>query len=339
MGLLTPGWRMADPNGKFNTFTTSQPKTKPGFRPAGLHSCSPVDLKKWEADRYRFPPNTYKFHNGVRHRKKGWRSLNISEKKVVMGFPREFTLHACTKTVRKNQPVVADDVRMTLIGNSWHVGVVCLLLHDLLVSLSLITPQSVQSIVDSLWPGTSTELGGFLFRPGLLARRPFAATPSAKQKELDLATKLYFLVSAKGSDVLLKASSEPLPYSDRFRSSIPANLWKWAVVCGWEWHHATPQHINKLEIKAVYTSLKWRIARQHLRHSKSVHLVDSMVSLQVLNKGRSSSRKLKVVIRKICALLISSRLFMVLAYVNTGSNPADRPSRRPVKKKWVKGNN
>lgn len=336
-GLLIPGWTMACPEGHFNTFTTAQPKTQPGFKPAGLASCSATDLAKWREDRFRFPPYTYKYANGVCHRKKGWRPLLIQEKEVIMGFPKDFTLHASPKTVRKSQSTHADDVRMTLIGNSWNVAVVSLLLHDLLVSLKLISPISVQQIVDALRPGAAADLSGILFRPGLAARQPFAEIGATGEQELRLANNLCHLVSSKGSDILLNASTEPLPHADRFRTTIPASLWRWSTVCGWEWQNPTHQHINKLEIKAVYTGLKWRIARQHLRHTKIIHLVDSMVSLQILNKGRSSSRKLKVITRKICALLISSRLFLVLAYVNTGTNPADRPSRRPVKKKWVKG--
>jgi hypothetical protein len=63
-------------------------------------------------------------------------------------------------------------------------------------------------------------------------------------------------------------------------------------------------------------------------------LVDSMVSLQILNKGRSSSHKLRLVCKKIASLLIASRIFEVLSYIESSRNPADRPSRKPQKRNW-----
>ena len=118
---LRSGWSPANPEGRFATFTTSQPKSQPGHKPAGLGTCSELDLQKWKEDRFRFPSYIYKFNNGVIHRKKGWRLLTIEEKEAIMGFPMGFTIHSSTKSVRKSQPNLADDIRMTLIGNSWHV--------------------------------------------------------------------------------------------------------------------------------------------------------------------------------------------------------------------------
>lgn len=335
-GILAPGWRLTSEDARFSTFTTAQPKDRPGFKPAGLASCTSRDLAHWEEDRFRFPPFTYRFTNGVLHKKKGWRLLSIEEKEMIMGFPKGFTLHSSTKSARKSQPVSCDDLRMTLVGNAWHVGVAALLVHDLLVELKLIQPRSVQSIVDSLRPGSASDLSGFLFRPGWPRRQPFKQVSTEAGPSQQLVEKLSHLVSSKGSDILLTAGTEPSPHFHRFRTSIPSSLWRWKEVCGWPWPSSDHSHINKLEMKAVYTSLKWRVARQRTHNHRILHLVDSMVSLQVLNKGRSSSFKLKRVTQKITALLVSSRLFLILAYVGTHENPADRPSRRPVKRKWGK---
>ena len=335
-GLLSPGWKMTNSAQRFSTFTPSQPKAlRPGNKPPGWHGCSLPDLQKWEGDRFRFPPHTYRFTNGVVHKKKGWRLLTIEEKEVIMGYPRGFTLHASTKSVRKNHPLEADDVRMSLVGRSWHVGVVCLLLQDLLHKLKIAQRQPIQCVLDRLRPGVAESLSGFLFRPAMGNRMPFRTSTDSLEQRRTLVENLCHLVSSKGSDVLLTAGTEPLPSTHRFRTSIPRGLWHWAKICGWRWQHHTPEHINKLELKAVYTSLKWRVARQRLRNSKMLHLVDSMVSLQVLNKGRSSSHKLRRITKKCCALLIASRLFLILAYIDTKQNPADRPSRRPTKRKWA----
>lgn len=170
----------------------------------------------------------------------------------------------------------------------------------------------------------------------LLQHKPFFESTRDLIKEQNLVSRLCHLVSTKGTDVLLKSTTDTVPTSHRFRQSIPPKLWRWKVVCGWRWPVSPhgPQHINKLEIKAIYTSLKWRIFQQKVSKHKCLHLVDSMVSLQILNKGRSSSHKLRLVCKKIASLLIASRILLVLSYVESSRNPADRPSRKPQKRKW-----
>ena len=333
---LRPGWRQADPSGHFATFTTSQPKKKPGFKPAGLGSCSELDVQKWLEDRYRFPPFSYKYFNGVIHKKKGWRMITIEEREAIMNFPIGYTLHASGKQYRKSYPKEADDIRMTLVGNAWHIGVVSLLLYDLLQCHHLAPPQSVANILQQLQPGSQSNLSSLLFRPAFDRRTPFKTNRSSLELSQQLVSKLSHLVSSKGTDVLLTSSSEPTPRTHRFRQSVPANLWRWSTICGWKWpfNSKSAEHINKLEMLAVYTGLKWRILKQKISHKRVLHLVDSMVSLQILNKGRTSSHKLRAITKKTAALLVSSRVSLVLGHVDTHQNPADRPFRRRLKRKW-----
>ena len=50
------GWVKIDESSSFPTFTTSRPRERAGYKPAGVHQCSLEELKRWEADSYRFPP-------------------------------------------------------------------------------------------------------------------------------------------------------------------------------------------------------------------------------------------------------------------------------------------
>lgn len=144
------------------------------------------------------------------------------------------------------------------------------------------------------------------------------------------------MVGIKGDDLMLQAASEdPIKYQ-RLRASVPAKLWKWQSVAGWPWS-GTPEHINVLEMRAVLTSLRWRIEKHRVLHSKFIHLVDSLVCLHSLSRGRSSSRKLKRTLMKINALILATGSHVVWAYVHTKENPADEPSRRPQKRKWRNG--
>ena len=335
--FLKPGWNRVDGSRPFSTFTTAQASAKPRFAPAGLSKSSAADRSAWQKDRHRFPPFQYQKANGVVHRKKGWRMLEIQEKEAIMGFPIGHTEHCWNKTERKQNALGYDDMRHTLIGNAWSVFVIATLVQGLCETLGICPRRSVQEVVDLLAPGASSHLGGLLFRPAVHRPPPFQAQEEPPEAALQLVQKLSHQVSAKGTDVLLKASTDGLPRADRFRTSLPARLWKWRTICGWKWKpfdRDAEEHINKLEMRAVYTAIKWRLFRAKSPGKRCLHLVDSMVSLQVLNKGRSSSRKLRVLTKKMTALLIAGRLLLLLAYTHTSQNPADRPSRASVKRKW-----
>ena len=337
--FLKPGWSRVDSKRPFSTFTNAQASAKPRFAPAGLSKASAADRSAWQKDRYRFPPFQYQKVNGVMHRKKGWRMLDIEEKEIIMGFPIGHTEHCWKKTQRKQDILGYDDMRQrhTLVGNAWNVFVIATLAQSLCQKIGICPERTVQEVIDLLLPGTSSHLGGLLFRPAIQRPPPFQPQEEDPEAALRLVQKLAHQVSAKGTDVMLKASTDSLPRADRFRASLPARLWKWRTICGWKWKpfdRDAEEHINKLEMRAVYTAIKWRLFRARSPGKRCLHLVDSMVSLQVLNKGRSSSRKLRVLTKKMTALLIAGRTLLLLAYTHTSQNPADRPSRASEKRKW-----
>ena len=203
------------------------------------------------------------------------------------------------------------------------------LLSQLGVLLGLNEELNVEEIVQRTSPGCTTDFQSFLQRPFMRAlRRPKDAT-----SDLALAKKFLTLVSTKGEDVLLQSSSEDLVKYHRLRASIPSNLWNWQTVASWRWT-GPPEHINSLELRAVLTSLRWKLERHKQTHLKFVHLVDSLVVLHALSRGRSSSKKLRRTMLRISALLLATKSQGVWAYVHTSQNPADEPSRRPRKRKW-----
>ena len=59
-----------------------------------------------------------------------------------------------------------------------------------------------------------------------------------------------------------------------------------------------------------------------------VHLSDSQVVAGVVGKGRSTSRKLNTVVRRLEGLLLGCHGYCVAAWVKTAENPADGASRR-----------
>ena len=124
----------------------------------------------------------------------------------------------------------------------------------------------------------------FLTRPPWKAGR----NPAVEGNSEILISRLGTLVSTKGSDILLKAETEPVVTYDKLRTTVPAHLWSWKTVCGWRWKYGQSpeqqEHINKLELRAVLTSIRWRIFKQRIKKTRFLHLVDSLVSLHILNK-------------------------------------------------------
>ena len=223
------------------------------------------------------------------------------------------------------------DTRHTLIGNSWHVPTISCLMFQLFNQLGLTPHESLAAVVESTSPGGDTQLQGYLRRKPLNVEK--CLLPATPQESL--ARKLMQFVSVKGEDLLLQAETENQVKFHRLRSSVPSPLWKWRTICGWAWKHPG-FHINALELQAILTSLQWRLSRKRHHRCRLLHLTDSLVSLHVLTRGRSSSRKLRPIVSKINALLLACDVQALWGYVSTKQNPADRPSRRLVNRKWVR---
>ena len=88
-----------------------------------------------------------------------------------------------------------------------------------------------------------------------------------------------------------------------------------------------PAHNNVLEAEAYLTWLKWLLRSVKHRDARAVCLVDSKVVLGGVTKGRSSSRPLLRVLRRVGALQLAGNLLTRLVYCPTECNPADAPSR------------
>lgn len=322
------GWIKYDCERPFPTFTTSRPRPTPGRKPAGLQQCSQEDVDRWSADSHRYPPYQYTQRNLLIGRSGELRLPSIEEKEFMMGFPVGYTVNSVPKGERGSQ--THSDVRHTLVGNSWSVPVVAWLASQLFGRLGLCPLYTPQQIMDMLTPQGQVYLQTRLWRAPLRPLRQ--AQP---QDQGNMVQKLSNLISIKGEDILLTTPSSHLCKYHRLRATVPSRLWKWRIVSGWRWTGGK-EHINSLELRAVLTTLKWRLAHKGQVGKRFLHLVDSLVVLHALSRGRSSSRKLRSTLSRICALLLCSSSQVMWGYVHTEQNPADRPSRwaRRIKTKF-----
>lgn len=279
--FLEAGWMLTEGH-RLPTFTTSRPRDKPGYRPAGLDRCAAHERARWEADDFRFPPYQYRDHNVLWNKKGLSRRPSASEREAIMGIPVGYTKPCLPKALQKGAHW--DDVRMTLIGNSWNVGVIVWLLEQLLGPLFAGGKLFKRSLRTSAQEGVRASRV-LLLRPPLNHQGRLAQT-----SEGPLLRKLFGLVSMKGEDLMVQSSTEPQVKFHRLRSSVPGKLWRWREVAGWRWKR-TGEHINLLELRAILTTLRWLVVRKGIRGRRFVRLTDSLVCLHALSRGRSSSRK------------------------------------------------
>ena len=326
--FLEAGWRLQTQDQRLPTFTTSRPSHTPGRRPAGLARCQDHERDRWAADLHRFPPYQYRDDNCLLNRQGELRVASLAEREVIMGMPLGYTQHCVPKSERTGAHYT--DIRLTLVGNAWCVQVVAWLIGCLTGLLGLSPNFTPQQIVQACRPGGSGELQRLLLRPPVRRGQTVPLAPGAL-----LVRKLAGLVSIKGEDLLLQSSSEHQVKHQRLRASLPSKLWRWRTIAGWTWK-GTPEHINVLELRAVYTVIRWWATQAKASSCRFVHLTDSLVCLHSLSRGRSSSRKMRRTLAKLNSYLLVCNLHPVWAYVHTSDNPADRPSRRKIKKKWVK---
>ena len=111
--------------------------------------------------------------------------------------------------------------------------------------------------------------------------------------------------------------------------AIPHDLVRWRTVISTRWKHLG-EHINVLEGKALCLALRWRTRVRKNLNERAVHLIDSQVVMNAVAKGRTSSRRLRPILQRANALLLASHVHLILGYVRSKHNPADRPSRTLV---------
>ena len=146
--VLRAGWIKVEPSQRFPTFTTSRPRDQPGRKPAGVQQCSLEELDRWTQDRYRFPPYQYCERHCVVNARNELRVPDVQEREAMLGFPVQYTAPCVGKSLRKAADY--NDVRLTLLGNTWSVPVVASLLSQLFSRLGIIPSVNPQQILDAL---------------------------------------------------------------------------------------------------------------------------------------------------------------------------------------------
>ena len=331
---VSPGWKWVSEDAPCNlpTFTRSIPRAKPPVKPAGIGHTGELAKERWVNDWHRYPPYTYK-ESFCMERNGYLRVACACEREALMGFSPGHT------RLRKRK--LTEDERCSMLGNSFHTTVVAGLLRGCLVRhfpwLRTINIMGlIKSFEDEMKVSQKEVYAGHgkvsllesdetwldrLEQQSEAVRYPLGGRVPA---EVALVLRLVEQASFRGTDVHVDTMSFFRP--DRLpRASVDARQWHWKVAKGWKWRFE--DHINILEMEALFHSVRFRAKSLRLFHSRFVHLVDSQVVLGVAAKGRTSSRRLRKSLHRYNMLVLVLHTWPLLGWVLSHLNPSDAPSR------------
>ena len=112
-----------------------------------------------------------------------------------------------------------------------------------------------------------------------------------------------------------------------------------AVIAEWPWrvcaaYDMEADHINAQELR-VFVSLIVRRCRSAANTGQRiVGLLDNLAATGAAAKGRSSSRRMNRLLRRLGAFLMAADVYIAPKYVPSGVNPADPPSRHRSLRAW-----
>ena len=123
----------------------------------------------------------------------------------------------------------------------------------------------------------------------------------------------------RGSDVRL--SDGTFTSSVHSLSPYPAFIWSWKPVQAYAFKQS--HHINVLELLVVVIYVESLATDSRFQSLRLFHVLDSRVACAVLAKGRSSSRQLNKLLRRLSALLFACNLQLMPLWTISRWQPCD----------------
>ena len=94
------------------------------FMPAGIANATPGARQRWKAHKWRYPSYQYRTEFMMTHKRtsRKLRPLNADGRECLRFLCNGSTVHALNPVPAKNEPQQLEDVRCSLIGNTFHGG-------------------------------------------------------------------------------------------------------------------------------------------------------------------------------------------------------------------------
>lgn len=342
-------WNNPDRRRRFPTFTRPIRRRRPPPSPAGLKGCPKVAQERWERDNYRFPPYVYRDENLLQDGEGNWQKVPAESRELLMGFKRHHTLKLDRVLFKDTPWHESEDVRQSALGNSFHTTTVAVLLGAVLESMgflkSSLSPEQLvgQLVVEDFeenYPEVSDVAKSdaeSLAPPSLQANEDddmlnqveaLQAEVDEVEKHQNMMAQLVHIflrrVEHRGSDI--RVDTGDLFRADAYpRCAIDPLKWEWRHCRAFRW--ARSEHINLLELGAALHAIQWRSRRAAYCDFRTMLLIDNQAILAVIAKGRSSSKKVNNLLRRLAALCCALNLYLLVCWVDTVDNPADEASR------------
>ena len=324
---LNPGCEQVDPTVVYPTCMKCVPKKAPPPKPAGIERTDALTRQRWLEDQFRYPPYQYKERYLIYDSKlQRCRLLDAGERERLMGYGAGHTELALAASLAKQQKVLFEDERCSLVGDSFCVA------SFMVFAAFAAYPWTKRLDVHQMFmrlglaPGISSDLG---FQAPFSLKPVYPGNSCRPVGVSDLNVHLLQRANHTGADVRITTgqimSTKAYP-----RESVSSSWWVWENIFQSRWQFA--QHINVLEARAIYLSLLWKARCLVLANRRNLHLTDSYVCLSVLAKGRTSSKQLHPVISKVSALLLAAGSYLALCHVDSADNPTDEGSRKNAPK-------
>ena len=323
---ITPGyeWNGEQQQSCFPTCMKSIPRDRPPPKPAGLSKCSPQTVARWREDSFRYPPYQYAWEH-LLTTSTTWRLLNEDEKEVLLGYGRGHTPIAWSASKQKQNKQGFSDARHSYLGDSF--SIVSFVIFAFACCKSWLPHLPYQHLVKRLGmaPGFRSPI-----RLCIPLGRNLKYGSDCKLWSPDNGMEQFNRMMLRrtnhtGSDIRV-TTGEVFNARTFPRQSVEAEWWDWKPGFARKWGRKA--HINVLELEAILMGLKFQIQRFHCTDARIFQVTDSYVCMSVVSKGRSSSRQLQRVIRVISAHLLAHGLFLIIAHVDSSTNPTDAMSRR-----------
>ena len=312
--FLKPGniWLNEDEVRFFPTSVRFIPRRKPPRQPAGLHLCNAEAKLRWKNSKFAYPPYQFRNCNCILRKSGKIEPPNTEERELMHGFKPGHTAPAVRSSEEKT--AAGDEIRRSLMGNTFHCIIVAWLLNHWAVKYELL-PEQLS--VSTLWERSLEDSENLV---------PLSPEDHRSLSEEQLMV-LHFVRHAdhRGSDARICTGQIFKRAGMVGRQSTEPGYWHWKVAVSCPWEHKC--HINGLEGRAVLAAFKWRVRKTKHLKQKFLHLIDSQVTMGVMTKRRSSSWMMHSVARKVAALELASGAHPVYGFVRSSKNPSDAPSR------------
>ena len=314
-------WPGGDEGYTLPTALKSIERKRPPPAPAGIHRCDTDTLARWTSDSYRFPPYHY-LPRFIFWTDDKWRLANSSEKELLLGYGFNHTKLCFSASKIKSSGQKYEDERLCLLGDSF--SVFSFIIPAAALCKHLLPTLQYSQLVDrmGLAPGFTCSL-----RCTAPIRRRLQYGSSTIPRPVTTKSLNQILLSKTnhtGSDVRI-STGEFLNPKAVVRQSIEASWWKWEHLFNYKWKLS--EHINVLELRTILHAIRYHIMHLKACHLRVFHVTDSYICMSVISKGRTSSRQLSRVLKKVNALLLAFGIHCIISHVESTDNPTDEASR------------